>query len=306
MFGYVTPLKGELKIKEFNLFKAYYCGLCLHIKKHFGNLPRMTLNYDMTFLALLLDGLEANTPTAELKRCLAHPSKKKPIVLNNKALSYAASMNVALVYYKLLDDAQDDKSIKTKLSSFLLLPYKNNFKSNLQGINEIIEKNLQELYNLEKNNNFNSLDEICHPFSHIVGSILKLYPEKILNDSEEKRELLYSFGYSLGKWIYLIDALDDLEDDLKNNKFNPINILFNKENLSYSELITKIKDRLEFSIFSSGARLKEDLELLELIRNKEILSNIIELGMVDKYYTIFKKDCNCKNKKGSEFSHESI
>lgn len=306
MFGYVTPLKGELKIKEFNLFKAYYCGLCLHIKKHFGNLPRMTLNYDMTFLALLLDGLEEKDPNVELKRCMTHPTSKKPMILENKALSYSANMNVALVYYKLLDDAWDDKSIKTKFSSLLLLPYKNSFTSNLTGINEIIEKNLQELYTLEKNNSFNSLDEICHPFSHIVGSILKLYPENISNDSLEKRELLYSFGYSLGKWIYLIDALDDLEDDMKNNKFNPINILFNKDNLTYEALIENIKDRLEFSIFCSGSRLKEILELLDLKRNKEILLNIIELGMVDKYYAIFKKDCNCKNKKGSEFSHESI
>ncbi|MGL4772390.1 MAG: DUF5685 family protein, partial [Clostridium sp.] len=163
-----------------------------------------------------------------------------------------------------------------------------------------------ELYILEKEKNFCCLDEICHPFSEIVGSILKYYPMEIIDDNEEKREILYSLGYSLGKWIYLIDALDDLEEDMKNNKFNPINHLFNEENLPYKELLEKAKERIEFSIFYCGSNLKDRLLELNLKRNEAVLLNIIELGMADKYYKIFNRDCNCKNKKGSEFSHESI
>ncbi|MGL4773121.1 MAG: DUF5685 family protein, partial [Clostridium sp.] len=188
MFGYVTPLKGELKIKEFNMFNGYYCGICLAIKKNFGNIPRATLNYDMTFLAMLLDGLSNKELTVHNKRCMAHPQKRKPMVMENDAVDFASSMNVSLVYYKLLDDVLDDNSIKSKISSLVLSPYKRKFSKNINEINEIIRVKLNELYILEKEKNFCCLDEICHPFSEIVGSILKYYPMEIIDDNEEKRE----------------------------------------------------------------------------------------------------------------------
>ena len=131
MFGYVTPLKPELKIREYEMFRGYYCGVCMHIKDTFGNLPRLTLNYDMAFLGLLLDALHNETPKIDFKRCMAHPLKKKPMIIDNKALEYTAAMNVSLVYYKLIDDVNDDKSIKSKLESTALSPYKRKFNRNV-------------------------------------------------------------------------------------------------------------------------------------------------------------------------------
>ena len=109
MFGYVTPLKPELKIREYELFRGYYCGVCMHIKEKFGNIPRFALNYDMAFLGLLLDALHIEEPNIQFKKCMAHHLKNKPMIINNKALEYAAAMNVSLVYYKLVDDVNDDK-----------------------------------------------------------------------------------------------------------------------------------------------------------------------------------------------------
>ena len=140
MFGYVTPLKPELKIREYESFKSYYCGVCMHIKDGFGNIPRMSLNYDMTFLGLLLDGLHEEERSFKIQRCIAHPLKKKPMIVNNKALAYAAAMNVSLVYYKLLDDVADDRSMKSKVSSIILSPYKSKFNRNVTIINDIIEE----------------------------------------------------------------------------------------------------------------------------------------------------------------------
>ena len=93
-----------------------------------------------------------------------------------------------------------------------------------------------------------------------------------------------------------MDALDDLEEDIKDNKFNPINFLYNKDNLPYKELLENIKERLEFSIFNCAYTCKEILEILPLTRNKEILENIINLGMMDKYMNITNK-CNCKKER---------
>ncbi|WP_297639289.1 DUF5685 family protein [uncultured Clostridium sp.] len=306
MFGYVTPLKPELKIREYNQFRAYYCGLCLSIKKQFGNIPRLALNYDMTFLSLFLDGLIPEKEQGELLRCFVHPVKKKPTAVNNPAVDYAANMNVSLFYYKLLDDVNDEKSLKSKTSVLFLSPYQKRFSSKINVINKKIETSLKELSALEKNLSFQSLDDISHPFAEIVGNILMMYPNTLRDDSFDLREDLYSFGYALGKWIYLIDAFDDLEDDIEKKKFNPINILFNKDNLTYNELIEQIKDRLEFNIINCACTCREYFYKLPLKRNNDIIKNIIELGMMDRFVKILNKKKNCCTKKGSEFNNESI
>ena len=301
MFGYVTPLKPELKIREYESFKSYYCGVCMHIKDNFGNIPRMSLNYDMTFLGLLLDGLHKEERELKIQRCIAHPLKKKPMIINNKALAYAAAMNVSLVYYKLLDDVADDKSIKSKVSSMILSSYKSKFNRNVTMINDIIEENLKKLSYLEVEKKFSSIDEIAHPFSEIVGKILNLYPEKFEGDSEEVRGNLYELGYSLGKWIYLIDSLDDLKEDMEKNKFNPIDYLYNTDSKTYEELMEEIRDRMEFTIFNCGYTCRNALENLPIKRNKEILENIISLGMMDKY-TKITTECECNKGSGKNES----
>lgn len=298
MFGYITPLKSELKIREYEMFRAYYCGVCMHIKENFGNIPRLALNYDMAFLGLLLDALHDESSNIEFKKCMAHPLKNKPMIMGNKALEYTAAMNVSLVYYKLIDDVNDDKSLKSKLESIALSPYKRKFNRNVTNINDIIEENLNILSNLERDKNFSSIDEIAHPFSLIVAKILELYPENFEGDNKELRYELYDLGYALGKWIYLIDALDDLKEDMEKNKFNPINFLYNKENKNYEEFLNEIKTRIEFTILNCGCNCKEALDKLPLKRNREILENIISLGMMDKYEKIINS-CKCSDKKNN-------
>lgn len=297
MFGYVLPLKGELKVKEYNLFRAYYCGLCFSIKKQFGQLPRMVLNYDMSFLAMFLDSITEEDIKAEAKVCIAHPGKKKAVILENKAIDYAANMNISLTIFKLIDDVNDDKDIKSRIFSLGLNPYKRKFDSRINLINEVIKENLDKLSKMEKEKNFTSIDEICDPFSIIVGRILELYPEKIINDSRETRYMLYDFGYSLGKWIYLMDALDDLKEDMEKGKFNPINFLYNENNLSFEEFFKVIKDRIEFSIFNCGCTCRDLLIELPLNKNKEILENIINLGMMDKYTKVINKSLGIETEK---------
>jgi len=136
---------------------------------------------------------------------------------------------------------------------------------------------------LEDDKYFNSIDEICDPFSNLVGIILRDYPSELINDCSELRNTLYNLGYSIGKWIYLIDALDDLKSDMEKEKFNPINFLYNKDSLGYDKFIEFIKPKIEFNILNCGYSCKENLEKLQLNRNEDILYNIIELGLMDKY-----------------------
>ncbi|AOR24183.1 DUF5685 family protein [Clostridium taeniosporum] len=286
MFGYVTPLKNELKVKDFNLFRAYYCGLCHEIKKNFGNIPRITLNYDMTFLAILFDSLDDIDIKINEVRCFFHPIYKRNILFNDSSLSYASFINTSLTYYKLIDDAQDDLSVISKLKALFLLQYKRRFPKSINSINLKIKNNLYKLYSLERNKNFHSIDEICDPFASLVGYIFKDYPYTIKNDSFELRGVLYRLGYFLGKWIYLIDALDDLNEDMKKNKFNPINFLYNKNNINYDEFLKLIKPKMEFLILSCACSCKDNLSKLTLYKNEELLKNILELGLTHKYNLI--------------------
>lgn len=284
MFGYVFPNKMELKIKDYEKFKAYYCGLCLSIKKNFGNLPRISLNYDMTFLAILLDSLN-NTKINCLKgSCIAHPMKNRLFIINNEVLDYAAFCNICLTYYKLLDDYNDDKSIKSKFLSIFLKKFLTKDISYSYAIKNYIEKKLKELNTMENNPQNKNLDEFAHPFADLTGFIISYYIQNINCKFD-----LYWLGYNLGKWIYIIDAYDDLEKDIKNNKFNPINTYINIDNLPYDKLNSNIKDRIDFTLCNCARECYEFFKKLPIKKNYDLIENILRYGLLEKMNIIFKR-----------------
>lgn len=288
MFGYVTPCKMELKIKDYEKFKAYYCGLCKSIKNSYGNLPRLALNYDMTFLGLLLDSLSDEKVQFKISRCPVHPFKKRLYVSNNKALDFAARMNVNLMYYKTLDDIQDEARMKDKiLSSFLNLYIKKD-PNNLCNIKQLIKKELETLNKLEANCFNIVIDELSHPFANLTANILTSYDALQLEKSEIN--LLYWFGYNLGKWIYLIDALDDLKEDMTKKRFNALESVFNSSNLEYTDFYKTIKERIEFLLISCASQCMENLMKLTLKNNKDLIINIVQFGMMEKMDMVFNPE----------------
>lgn len=291
MFGYVSPYKMELKVRDYEKFKAYYCGLCQSIKKNFGNLPRMTLNYDMTFLAILLDSLGEGKSDYIKGNCISHPINKRIFLINNSALDYAAFCNVCLTYYKLLDDYTDDKSLKGKLLASFLNIYLKNVSSELKDCKDYIEKKLKELYNLENNPEAKSIDELSHPFADLTGFIISFYTKNF-----DIKFDLYWLGYNLGKWIYIIDAYDDLQKDMNKNKFNALNSSLNFDNLCYDKFKESIKNRVEFTLSTCGRKCYEYLEALPIKKNNELLHNILQYGLVDKMNIVFKRS-ECDHEK---------
>ncbi|MFA9397506.1 MAG: DUF5685 family protein [Clostridiaceae bacterium] len=279
MFGYVVPCKMELKIKDYEIFKAYYCGLCFSIKNKFGNMPRLSLNYDMTFLAILLDSLDEVPNKYSKSSCIKHPFNKR-LITECGALNYAAYMNVNLAYFKLLDDVYDDKSFSKKIISKILNLYiKDNNDFNYPKQN--IENSISKLSYNEKNE-ISSLDKIAHPFADLTGDILSFYKK-----DQPYSEILYYLGYNLGKWIYYIDALDDLKKDRQDNKYNPLDKIFNSSNLSYEQLILLIKERIDFVLINCANSCADLLDQLPIKKNKDILHNILNLGMVEKIDKIY-------------------
>lgn len=284
MFGYVTPCKMELKIKDYEKFKAYYCGLCKAIKSNYGNLPRAVLNYDMTFLAVLLDSIQDIKCNFNMERCFVHPMNKKLVIINNDALNYSAFINIALSYHKLLDDADDDNSKKSKMLSILLHRYIAKAPDEFNEKIKYISEKLKQLYRLESAENKVSLDELSHPFAELTAYLLSTYIE-----SYEDKESLYWLGYNLGKWIYIIDAWDDLEADMKKNKFNAIASILNESGLPYEGFSKSVEARIDFLLVTCAEQCLQHLNRLTLYKNNELLNNILQLGLMEKMDKVFKR-----------------
>jgi hypothetical protein len=283
MFGYVTPCKMELKIKDYEKFKAYYCGLCKSIKSNIGDIPRISLNYDMTFLAILLDSLNADKPIYTKETCAMKGFKKKTIIKDNSCLKYAAFCNTALSYYKFLDNTIDDNSIKSRIFSFLFKGYLKKTPPELSGHLVYIENILNQLHNYESDSKNKSIDQLSHPFAELTGFILSSY------EHNKHKSNLYWLGYNLGKWIYLIDAWDDLERDMLGKKFNPINSCFNESNIPYSEFSKQVEDKIDFILGTCAAQCMHSFKKLSLEKNEDLLYNILQYGLLEKMDKVFKR-----------------
>jgi hypothetical protein len=290
MFGYVTPCKMELKVKDYEKFKSYYCGLCHSIKKQYGNLPRMTLNYDMTFLGVLLDSITADETKYKVFTCAVHPFKKKIQVTENDALNYAAFCNVILTYYKLIDNIKDDRSFISKLAYIYLKPsIKKQNDTEFKTIITYVEKSLNKLSELEISSS-SGIDQISDAFADLTGYLISTYADNItLQSKEEVKEALYWLGYNLGKWIYIIDAWDDLEKDLKENKYNVLNKLYNSESLCFQDFSKTIEDRVDYLLTACAAQCFDYLMKIPLVKNKELLTNILQFGLMEKMDIVFKR-----------------
>ena len=289
MFGYITPLYNELKLGDYYYFKSYYCGLCNTIKENFGNLPRLTLNYDLTFIGFPLDGLSNEPINTKSIHCLKHLTTKTIICQPTNALNYISAVNIIISTLKLKDDIVDDGSIKGRLFYTLFIPADKKAKNHLKSLFSIIDENMTILSEYEKNLNFTSLDEVCHPFSVIIASILSLYPYSFPDDNAKIRETLYNLGYSIGKWIYLMDALDDWHDDLDNDKFNPLNTIYNGNSIPFEDIINLVIEDIDFIIFSCLNNCSEYIKALPFKKHYPIIENVIDLGMPKSYYAVIFK-----------------
>lgn len=289
MFGYITPLKIELKVKEFEYFRSYYHGLCYSIKNNFGNIPRLTLNYDMTFIGFILEGLSNESIIIENKRCIKHPTYDIQVIKDTNALKYAANLSITFFDYKLKDNINDDNNRKSKVFNIFLSPYSKKAALNYNSINSIIELNLSNLSHMEVDKNFTYLDEICHPFSDIMASILKDYPHNLFEDSITLRDNLYKLGYYIGKYIYLMDAFDDLEEDILSNQFNPLIVTHKLDKENYKDNLEEIINEMDFLILSCISNCKEIIDSISFLKHKEILDNIVALGMPNEFYKICNK-----------------
>ena len=213
MFGYIIINKQELKFKEFDLYHSYYCGLCQKLKEKYGKAGQMTLTYDLTFLILLLSDLYQDEPVCDTCRCVAHPLEKHPTRIS-RFTDYAADMNLLLSYYKCEDDWADESKWNKKASASLLRKKAKEISGRYPDKAEAIEKWLVQLHTYEQNHTGN-IDEVAGCFGQIMAEIF------VCRHDEWEADLRH-MGFYLGKFIYLMDAYEDLEQDQKSGNYNPL------------------------------------------------------------------------------------
>ena len=251
MFGYVVINKPELKIKDFDKYQEYYCGLCQSLKQNHGQRGQLTLNYDLNFVGILLSSLY----------------EPEESVRTNQYMDYVSDMNIILTYFKLEDDVLDENSLKSKSFKQLLKKDFQRVKEKYPKKVDTIKYHLDQIHVLEQKNCLD-LDEVSGHFGHIMASIC------VYKDD------LYQMGFYLGKFIYLIDAFEDVEEDIKKQTYNPFKEKFKDEH--FQEDCFHL---LEMMISNSSFY----FEKLPLIENVELLRNIIYSGIWTKFELIKKK-----------------
>ena len=271
MFGYVTICEPELKVKDLKKYKAYFCGLGRVLKEEYGFMGQMTLTYDMTFAIILLSSLYESVADLETHRCKVHPVKKQ-MMLKNEITSYAAAMNVLLAYYHLDDDWQDDRKISSFMSKSMIRGKVKKIIDKYPRQSEAIRTSLAELSLCERDNS-TDIDRTAGCFGRLMEELL-LYREDMWEKSLRK------MGFFLGKFIYLMDAYEDLPEDLKKDKYNPLRKIYAEP--EYEERIRQI---LCMMIAESTA----EFERLPCLVDVDILRNILYDGVWSRYNKIQMK-----------------
>lgn len=271
MFGYVTVCEPELKVKDLKKYRAYYCGLCSTLKEDYGFMGQMTLTYDMTFAVILLSSLYETTTKHEEHRCKVHPAKRQHM-LQNEITSYAAAMNVLLAYYHMEDDWQDDRKVSSLMTKSLIQGKAKKTIEKYPRQSEIIRKSLKELGECEHENSMD-IDRAAGCFGRLMAELF-VWKEDIWEKTLRK------MGFYLGKFIYLMDAYEDLPEDRKKNRYNPL-----KELAKRPDYEAQMEQILRMMIAESTVR----FEQLPCLVDVDILRNILYDGVWNHYNKIQMK-----------------
>lgn len=268
MFGYLKPDKPYLYMKDDVLYRALYCGVCKSIGQNCGQIARFTLTYDIAFLSAICHNILGKDIKINKERCITHIIKKIPVAASDEISLMLADVNLILAYYKLIDDVLDEKKGGLKTAVFKRA-YKK-AKKRLYSLDEYILNQTKILHKLEKENS-DSVDMVADSSANILVEISKT----VLKD--KSNEYTDGFFYAVGKWIYLIDALDDYDKDVKSKSFNVFYNAYRKDN--FNALINDCKNEIIFIFNGIFYQISENFKNIEMQYNTDLVKNIVTRGI---------------------------
>lgn len=261
MLGVMTVRKEELKFREFDRYRAFYCGLCRSIGQRCGSTCRLALSFEMTFLAMLLTGLYESPTTQEARRCAFHPVHKRPM-LHNEAIDYCADLSALVSYYDLRDGWEDERRVDRLAASALLKKAAHRAGEALPRQREAIERYVRLLHEVEQENDQN-LDAAATLTGDMLAELYAMHSDVYEKDLRE-------LGFYLGKFIYLCDCYEDIERDEKKHNYNPL--------LSRCDH-PQFEEHCEQMLSDMMARAAQAFERLPILQDAEIMRNILYSGI---------------------------
>ena len=271
MLGYVKAFKPEMKIKDYELYRGIYCSLCRALGRNYSPVAQLFLSYDFALAAVLRLAVGESGCEFSQKRCPYNPAKKCLICGRKDELDLCAHAVIITVYYKVIDNMRD-AGFKSKLLAYLIYPVIYFMHKKAARLAPEIEKAVSEAMEeqrIAEEKNGVGIDEAAHPSANALGKVFSLGFEG------DEKQLLYSIGYMIGRFVYILDAADDLESDLKSGSFNP----FKNADISNEEKRAEFADRVEQMLNLTQSTALESLDTLETKRFEEILENIVFDGL---------------------------
>lgn len=281
LFGYIRPVKAELKVKEYETYRAIYCGLCKQLGQEYGLSSRFTLSYDYTFLSLLALGLDKKDACFQRERCMVHPFAKRACLAVRDDLSLTAAAAILMIYYKIKDNFQDG-TFKDKLKILVMLPFfvgkKKKAERKFPALGQAMRHYIAAQNTVEQAD-LTSIDAAAEPTAQVLSAICAmLVPE------DQDRRVLTRVGYLVGRYVYLIDALDDLDQDIADGNYNVFAKKVTPDN-NTEQVRWYGREVLNLTV----GQIAESYELLTLERYKSILDNIIYLGLHDSLNRVIER-----------------
>ncbi len=276
MFGYIKTHRPELKVRDDETYKGIYCSLCKELGKRYGLLSRLFLSYDSTFLALALMALSDEKICFEQKRCPFNPAKKCNFCQGEHyELSFAADVSVLLLYNKVRDNIKDSTLFKAILYRILLVMLMHSYKKAVKNCPDaaILIEEYMKMQSVVEEKQSPSIDEAAEPTAKLLSEIYSFH-----ESDKDKKRVRERVGYFLGRWIYMIDAFDDIKKDRKSGNYNPF-LLAGQDNYE------KIKGDLLMTV----GELSKAYELLNIKKFGAITENIIYDGLYYRTLSVYER-----------------
>ena len=271
MFGYVSVNPQALSEEQKRRFRGFYCGLCHVLRARYGDIGRLTLSHDMTFLSLLLAALYEPEETRCEARCALHPLKTHPAVFH-EAADYAADMNILLAYYKCQDDAADEGSLRGKAGRSALKKPFAEVASRWPAQSEAVRDSLERLGALEKQG-CTDLDALARLAGQMLGACFVWKQDAFA-------PYLRDMGAALGRFIYLMDAYEDYDADVKHGRFNPLTALH-----GLPDYAQRVQDILVLEM----AQCTRAFDLLPIQQDLDLIKNVLYSGVWGRYAQLTEK-----------------
>ncbi len=274
MLGYIRAHAPQLRLCEYECYRAAYCGLCRHMGKCTGACSRMTLSYDFVFLAAVRFALSGEEPQMAPIRCAIHPLAKRKAVKDSPTLAYCADASALLTYHKCRDDIADEHGLRRLRARLISLALRRGYRKARRRQSELDAHIRDALAALSTHEKASAPLPSAEIPAACFGEVMAAVFSEGLPPTEAR--IAASLGQSIGRWIYLADAADDFAEDCQKNRYNPYRALFGQE------LDEAARERIRLSLTLHLSEAERAFLLIDCYPSpewKEILCNILYLGL---------------------------